>query len=130
MLARNFVKLLEPVSIVRVPSWSGMTIIDQYRSPTIYQLGSTWIRQPRSSFSTSTVSWKKKTPKERDPIPEPHNTHRLPLEETLPADDGEPRPNSVGMSLLLFVGVVCFWCLLEIYAVVEAVRISSSVSNL
>jgi len=95
MLARNFVKLLEPVSIVRVPSWSGLTIIDQYRSPTIYQLGSTSIRQPKSSFSTSTVSWKKKTPKERDPIPEPHNIHRLPLEETLPADDGEPRPNSV-----------------------------------
>jgi len=47
-----------------------------------------------ASFSTSaSFSKKKKLATERDPIPT--NIEKLPLEETLPTDDGEPRPGSV-----------------------------------
>ena len=47
-----------------------------------------------ASFSSSASFYKKKLPSERDPIIT--NIERLPLEETLPTDDGEPRPGSVG----------------------------------
>jgi len=45
-----------------------------------------------SSFSTAVVLSKKRTTTDRDPIP--NNVENLPLEEELPTDDGEPRPNS------------------------------------
>ena len=47
-----------------------------------------------SSFSTAVVLSKKRTTTDRDPIP--NNVENLPLEEELPTDDGEPRPNSAG----------------------------------
>ena len=53
-----------------------------------------------ASFSNSaSLSKKKKLPKERDPIPT--SIERLPLEETLPTDDGEPRPGSVGEAMTM-----------------------------
>jgi len=46
----------------------------------------------RSFFTSAAVLKKKAKVTSRDPIP--NNIEELPIEETLPTDDGEPRPNS------------------------------------
>lgn len=72
MLIRTLIRTVEPV-LIRFPS----TV----------------------SYSTSTALWKKKKAASiKDPIR--RNIEELPLEETLPTDDGEPRPNSAGHSLI------------------------------
>jgi len=67
MLIRTLIKAVEPAFIARLSPLS-------------------------ASFSTATVLSKKKGSLTKDPIPT--NIENLPLEETLPTDDGEPRPNS------------------------------------
>jgi len=63
------------------------TVIKTVDSALTYKLHLT------ASFSTSNSLLKKKKSTEKDPLGQ-SNIEYLPLEETLPTDDGEPRPNS------------------------------------